>query len=189
MRRASLSHWQDGELWFISPWSGSLFRSTLHSRWAEDENFMPKVKDALAICNEPYSCLWSPDLDQRHSESQPKSPSGLNYLARFFVFLGNKRFLLSTLCAGYNLGLFDTTRQAFDAISALPGLGWSDETCLQRSLLAAMTSKSFVHSGVLLIGAELSTGEMHAWIIENGEQPDAEDRTWVNFRPLLALYK
>jgi len=189
MRRASLPQWQDGEWWFVSPWSGSLFRSTRDSRWAETRNFLPKVKDALAICEEPYSCRWSPELDQRHSNVDHKKCLMLNRLARFFALLGNKRFLASTLCAGYNFGLFETTRQAFNAISVVPGLGWADDTCLQRSLLAAMTSKSFVHSGVLFIGAEFSTGEMHAWIIENGEQPDAEDRTWINFRPLLALYK
>jgi hypothetical protein len=187
MRRASLPYWQDGECWFISPWSGSLFRSTLNSHRTEPENLLPKVRDALQICNEPYSCKWSPDIDQGHSEI--KQNNQLTWLAKIFCFLGNKRFLFATCLAGYNIGLFKTTRQAFDSISVLPGLSWADDRCLQRSLLAAMTSKSFVHSGVLFIGAELSTGEMHAWIIDNGEQPDSEDRSWINFRPLLALYK
>jgi hypothetical protein len=187
MRRVSLPHWQDGEWWFISPWSGALFRSTLPSFCAVSENILPKVKAALAICNEPFSCRWSPDLDQRHSKIEQNSQ--LNWLAQAFVFLGNKRFLFATICAGYSLGLFNTTRQAFAAISAVQGLSWADDSCLQRSLLAAMTSKSFGDLGVLFIGAELSTGEMHAWIIENGEQPDSEDRSWINYRPLLALYK
>jgi hypothetical protein len=29
---------------------------------------------------------------------------------------------------------------------------------------------------------------MHAWIIENGTQPDPQDREWILYRPLLALY-
>jgi hypothetical protein len=187
MRRASLPHRQDGEWWFISPWSGSLFRSALPPVWAESENLSPRVEAALAICNEPYSCRWSPDLDHPHITIRKNLH--LNWLAKFFIFLGNERFFLSTTCADYNLGLFDTTRQAFAAISALQGLSWSDDACLQRSLLAAMTSRSFVSLGVLFVGAELSTGEMHAWIIENGEQPDSEDRSWINYRPLLAIYK
>lgn len=59
--------------------------------------------------------------------------------------------------------------------------------CLQRSLLVAKVSQSFKERGVIFVGASLHTGDMHAWIIEDGEQPDAEDRDWVNYRPLLAL--
>ena len=59
--------------------------------------------------------------------------------------------------------------------------------CLQRSLLVAKVSRSFETRGVIFIGATLHTGDMHAWIIEDNEQPDADDRDWVNYRPLLAL--
>jgi len=40
---------------------------------------------------------------------------------------------------------------------------------------------------VLFIGAEIATYNMHAWIIEDNEQPDFEDRVWINYRPLLAI--
>jgi len=184
-----LPYWQDGEWWFVSPWSGSLYRSSLYPHWAEVVILPQKVKDALAICNEPFSCRWSPGLDQRLFETGKDNRLTLKRLARTLVVLGNKRFLLSTICAGFNFGILHTTRQAFAAVSSLQGLSSADDACLQRSLLAAMTSRSFVESGVLFIGAELSTAEMHAWIIENGEQPDAEDRTWINYRPLLAMYR
>lgn len=187
MRRVSLPHWQDGEWWFVSTWSGSLFRSTHAPGCSLSKNISPKVKDALDICDAPYSCRWSPDFDKQHWIIDQNNK--LDWLARFFVLLGNERFFVATALAGCNFGLFDTTSQAFSAISRMPGLSWADDNCLQRSLLAAMTSKSFASLGVLFVGAELSTGEMHAWIIENGEQPDSEDRSWINFRPLLALYK
>ena len=187
MRKASLPHFQNGEWWFVSAWSGSLFRSSRPPRIGRVKSIFPKVKEALAICDDPYSCRWVPDPDQCYCKSEKISL--LSWLDRYFTFLGNQRFFVSTACAGYNLGLFETTREAFTTMSYLPGLGGADDNCLRRSLLAAMTSKSFVRSGVLFIGAELSTGEMHAWIIENGEQPDPEDRSWINYRPLLALYK
>jgi hypothetical protein len=85
--------------------------------------------------------------------------------------------------------MFANTRLAFSAVSQLPGHKDSNnDRCLQRSLLVAKTSKSFSQSGVLFIGAEFSTGEMHAWVIENQAQPDPDDRTWINYRPLLALH-
>jgi hypothetical protein len=103
--------------------------------------------------------------------------------------LGNTRFLASVFYAGWNVGLFENTRLAFAAVANLPGHKDStNDRCLQRSLLAAKISKSFKNSGLLFIGAEFSTGEMHAWIIENGEQPDSDDRTWINYRPLLAIH-
>ena len=62
------------------------------------------------------------------------------------------------------------------------------QLCLQRAFLASKISKSFEANGVIFIGAFLPTGDMHAWIIENGIQPDSDDRGWINYRPLLALY-
>jgi hypothetical protein len=62
-----------------------------------------------------------------------------------------------------------------------------EHRCLQRCLSVAKTSSSFQKSGVIFIGALLPLREMHAWIIEDGQQPDNEDRDWINFTPLLAL--
>lgn len=50
------------------------------------------------------------------------------------------------------------------------------------------TSKTFKKDGILFIGASLPSGKMHAWIIENGIQPDRLDRNWIMYRPMLALY-
>lgn len=106
-----------------------------------------------------------------------------------FFKLGNQRFLRSILYASRSEGIFPNTNLAFSAVSQLPGHKNSlNDRCFQRSLLAAKSSMSFSQNGVLFIGAEFSTGEMHAWIIENGEQPDPDDRTWINYRPLLAIY-
>ena len=61
------------------------------------------------------------------------------------------------------------------------------EACLQRALTVAKCSKKFKTHGVVLIGAQLPLKSLHAWIVEDGVQPDPEDRQWVNFLPLLAL--
>lgn len=186
MRRVIFPYWRDGEWWFISPWSGSLFRSSERPCDYAYGRIISKVEEAINICDKPYSCHWNPDVDRHDSERL--QDFALSQLGRIFILLGNRRFRLATSLAGFNVGIYETTRDAFIAISGLHGLSGSDDRCLQRSLLAAMVSKSFIKSGVVLIGAELSTGEMHAWIIENGAQPDPEDRSWINYRPLLALY-
>lgn len=185
MRKVSLPYQKDGEWWYISPLSGSLFRSKERPCGSSQRRSMLKVREAIEFCDNPYYCRWLPN-DDSHEHKSPSSMV-LKCLGEYFKFLGNRNFFLSVSCAGFNIGLFESTREAFSAISALPGLGGADDSCLQRSLLAAMVSKSFVTKGVVLIGAELSTGEMHAWIIEDGEQPDSQDRSWINYRPLLAL--
>ena len=61
------------------------------------------------------------------------------------------------------------------------------ESCLQKALTVAKVSKKFKSHGVLFIGAQLPLKSMHAWIIEDGIQPDQSDRKWINYLPLLAL--
>lgn len=29
---------------------------------------------------------------------------------------------------------------------------------------------------------------MHAWIVEDGKQPDPFDDMWINFQPVAAIY-
>lgn len=166
-------------------WSGSLFRSPRRPFLAPSK-IAPKVRDALAICDAPYSCRWSPCRDELAVELDHHLL--LCAYSKNLIRMGNQRFLLSTIYAWRNVGIFENTRHAFSAISRLPEFRGVEDRCLQRSLLAAKTSKTFKQLGVLFIGAELSSGEMHAWIIESGEQPDSEDRTWINYRPLLALH-
>ncbi len=63
-----------------------------------------------------------------------------------------------------------------------------DDLCLPRALFAASTSELFPQNGVILIGAFLPSRSMHAWLIEDGQQPDPYDAIWINYEPLAALY-
>jgi hypothetical protein len=186
LRVVSLPYFQDDHWWYISRWSGSLFSSDYLPPFAQGSPSQ-KVRNALATCDNPLTCRWS----SRHES--PRSGSfdevRLARMNRRFFQLGNRRFLASILYAGWGAGIFSSSRLAFSAVAQLTGHKDSpNDRCLQRSLLVAKSSKSFRCSGVLFIGAEFSTGEMHAWIIEDGEQPDQEDRTWINYRPLLAIH-
>jgi hypothetical protein len=186
LRLVSLPFLQDDHWWFISRWSGSLIRSTQPPPLAGGQ-ITSKLQAALDCCEKPYSCKWSPKHES-YGISQSDSIL-LEDMNRRFFSLGNRRFLTSIIYSSLGNRIFENTKIAFSTIAKLPGhLDSSNDRCFQRSLLAAKTSLSFRHHGVLLIGAEFSSGEMHAWIMENGEQPDPDDRTWINFRPLLALH-
>jgi hypothetical protein len=145
-----------------------------------------RVTEALSLVVLPFSCSspWPAPkihIDQRQVEK-------LQRMHRRLLEIGNRRFLLSLAYASISRPLFATTREAMAAVGGLSDQQ-ADRTslCLQRSLLVAKVSRSFKTHGVIFIGASLHTGDMHAWIIENSEQPDAYDREWVNYRPLLAL--
>lgn len=178
--------YEDHGWWFISRITGNL----LHSIHPPPIYFkLPLiVSDALKYCDSPYECGWSP----RHIQTELSSEK-LKRLTRAdetLFSLGNAKFLLSILYSGFSMPIFNTTRHAFGAISELPNhQGNSLDKCFQRTLLAAKTSASFPRTGVIFIGADLSSNEMHAWIIEDGQQPDYQDRSWINYRPLLAITK
>jgi hypothetical protein len=185
-RVVSLPHFQGDHWWYISRWSGSLLRSDYRPPLAIGSPSQ-RVRNALAVCENPFKCRWS----SRHESPREGSfdEVRLTQMNRRFFQLGNRRFLASILYAGWSVNVFSNTRLAFSVVSQLPGHKDSpSDRCFQRSLLVAKSSESFRHSGVVFIGAEFSTGEMHAWIIEDGEQPDPDDRTWINYRPLLAIH-
>lgn len=187
LKAVRLPYEEDGSWWTICPISGSLIR---HAKKPVHEfDKIPKiVKEALLVCDDPYTCNWTHTKSTDHLEIN--NFAKLVKLHDRLLAIGNRRFLFSRLYASFNADLFENTYQAMSEISQIPEqLINREERCLQRSLLAAKTSKSFKNYGVLLIGAMTTNSDMHAWIIENGSQPDYEDRGWINYRPLLALVK
>jgi hypothetical protein len=49
-------------------------------------------------------------------------------------------------------------------------------------------SRKFADMGVVLIGVFLPSRSLHAWIIEDGMQPDSSDKQWINFQPVAAVF-
>lgn len=174
-----LPHGEGSTWWYISPLTGSLIKSSSPPPGGGERP--QKLNDALDCCEDPYSCDWDPEPSCVISdESLVRYEGALRWL-------GTRNFFLSFLYARWDVPLYKDTKSAFVAISRLHSFSnRRADQCFLRSLLAAKTSRSFAENGVLLIGAEISSGEMHAWIIENGAQPDHEDRSWINYRPLLA---
>lgn len=169
--------------WVICPFTGSLVKAKENVLTGEVSHLPEKIERSLFYCNEPFKLQpISKNSDELLTESQISS---LNKIHNRLLYLGNSRFLMSVLYAGYQKHIFDDSIQAMSALSLLPE-HITQSRCLQKTLFTAKTSRSFKDNGVLFIGAQLPTGDMHAWIIENDMQPDFVDRSWVNFRPLVA---
>jgi hypothetical protein len=186
-RFVGLPHYQDDHWWYISRLSGCLIKSSEPPPFQSRLLKSSKLQNALKYCDNPFDCNWSstPTLPKLLDSDYRKL---LSYNS-FLFSLGNRFFLLSLMYASKKSPIFENSKEAFSSIARMPGhLNEPSDRCFQRSLLVAKTSKSFFNSGVLFIGAEFNTGEMHAWIIEDGEQPDPDDRSWINYRPLLAFF-
>ncbi len=183
LRFYSLPFHDGNFLWEISALNGSLLRSEHPS--FKRKKLPLKLEKALESINYPYQIKW--DFSPSLSEISTINKNKIDKYNRFFFTLSNNRFFLSIFYSLINVKIFQTTREAFSYISTLPNHKYGSENCFQRSLLAAKISASFKKSGVIFIGAEISTYNMHAWIIEDNEQPDFEDRVWINYKPLLAI--
>jgi len=186
LRHFELPFNQDDCSWCICPFSGSLIKAS--SKPKNSKTVPDKVAQALRYCSNPYLC--KPHIrepSERHRFDQTLNT--LNRMHRLLERIGSGQFFVSRCYASIRHEIFMDTSHAMAAIGELPSeKEYSHRLCLQRTLLAAKTSKSFKTNGVLFVGSLLPTPDMHAWIIEDGCQPDANDRQWILFRPMLALY-
>lgn len=191
MRYKYLKHvrlpYSDGvHSWSVCPLTGSLLKGDAETM---DTNIVIpiKVSDALRYCDQPYLCKTNKKI--KINDGNLKLKDSLNKMHQRIITIGNKRFYLIRLYSFFKNILFTNTCEAIAGINNLPShIVQKHQLCLPRAFLAAKISKSFYDHGVIFIGAFLPTGDMHAWIIENGKQPDIDDVGWINYRPLLAFY-
>lgn len=175
------------EVWSISPVTGSLLRYEREKYRAVTKKLPDIISKALYLCDQPFECKWSPNPAKLEYFTKEKKEKLLAFDS-VLNWIGSERFFLSKLYGSWRSPLFNNTLDAFSAVAQLPSqIEKRAVSCLQRTLLVAKTSKSFPGNGVLLIGASLDCVDMHAWIIEDSTQPDHQDRTWINYRPLLAM--
>jgi hypothetical protein len=169
--------------WAIHPLTGSLLKFSASDVPKFRAGKLPeKVVSALNFCDHPYTLnptSRKDDLPQNDSNKIAKIYSRLSFLRK-------KSFFISIAYAAIGCRIYPDATIAMRAlINELPS--HDSEACLQRALTVAKCSKKFKTHGVVLIGAQLPLKSLHAWIVEDGVQPDPEDRQWVNFLPLLAL--
>jgi hypothetical protein len=145
-----------------------------------------KLYNALGYCNNPYELKLSESISfERKSVLHRKTLIiyleclikiiKLNFgIGRWFTFFGQPSF--------------ENAEQAILFFRKNKSGNIQDDLCLSRSLFAASTSKKFKEKGVIFIGVFLPSKSMHAWVIEDGIQPDLNDNIWINFQPVAAIW-
>jgi hypothetical protein len=171
--------------WWISRWTGSLLKSQFEPSFIISRDTPLKIQSALEIIKKPYKCCLP--LESFHEIPLHKQALTERYYKNL-ASIGSGWFFPSVFYASMIDPIYDSTIEAMTAISSIDDERINRfDRCLQRTLTAVKTSKSFKRDGVLFIGALLESLEMHAWIIEEGSQPDLQDRNWINYRPLIAI--
>lgn len=186
LKHIALPYYDKDIVWSICPYTGSLLKGSAEKK-PNQENIPLKVFQALEYCNQPYLCIVNNKIEI--SSSNVNLTSKLTKMHDRLLKIGNNRFYMTRLYSSLKNLMFENTNEAITYINSLPPqVEFKHQLCLQRAFLSSKISRGFIENGVIFIGAFLPTGDMHAWIIENGKQPDYDDRGWVNYRPLLAFY-
>ncbi len=186
LKHVDLPYFDGNNHWSICPYTGSLLKGNSEKN-ANHTKIPRKVSMAIQYCNEPYLCKVNNEI--KINQCNLVLFEKINKMHNRLLKISNSRFYTTRLYSSMKNLLFENTSEAITCINSLPPqVELKHQLCLQRAFLAAKISKSFTKEGVIFIGAFLPTGDMHAWIIENGVQPDFDDRGWVNYRPLLAFY-
>jgi hypothetical protein len=166
----------------LCPWTGSLLEEN-DSSSAPLKASPHKLVAALNLCDNPYQLpLQEIGLPYTGEKSLSKKLA-----AKWIVSMCKKNFLLARSFPRLSRHNFKSSREAIEYFHSATARNERGHLCLPRSLFAAKYSKSFKNSGVLLIGVFLPSRQMHAWIIENGQQADPYDNIWHIYRPVAAL--
>lgn len=91
-------------------------------------------------------------------------------------------YLLSYL----RLNIFSNSKEAINYFCKIHPTE-QNRLCLPRSIFAITTSKRFNKKGVMFIGVFLPSKHMHAWILEDDENPYKSDKIWTNFSPVAII--
>jgi hypothetical protein len=142
-----------------------------------------KVENALNLCRNPYLLKYS-------NRSTLGNTGGVlaRGVARRLVLLSRFNFWVACRYASLGCPVFASAADAIRHFHFYTAEDDQKVLCLPRSLFAARMSRKFADSGVILIGAFLPSRSLHAWVIEDGIQPDPTDRQWTNFKPVAALF-
>jgi hypothetical protein len=166
--------------------SGSLVQMPA-KRGRTNKALPEKLNECLSFCHQPYA-LKRQLVDSTSSSSVPFCQKNLSARAAWLVKLSRSNFFwLASFYASVGRPHFEESSSAIAFFRQQMFAYRQDTLCLSRSLFAASTSKRFADAGVLFIGVFLPSRCMHAWIIEDGRQPDCQDSMWVNFRPVAAF--
>jgi hypothetical protein len=149
----------------------------------QSADFSLKLKFALSLCQNPY--LLEKTTGSAFDDSNHANESRV---ARCFIRLSKMSFWAACRYASVGRPKWADAAEAIMAFRNQTADFDQNVLCLPRALFAARMSKKFAEKGVVLIGAFLPSRSLHAWILEDGLQPDPRDRQWINFQPVAAIH-
>lgn len=171
--------------YMFEPYTGLLLEKKSNDKLNFETIMCNKVSIALEINNDPYTV-------QKIKEHKNIAINNSHTINRLYVNLLIKickvSFLLARILAKFRLPIYDNSTDAIIAFRKIAPLSIQNDLCLPRALYAAITSKKFKEKGVVFIGVFLPSKSMHAWVIEDGIQPDPYDAMWINFQPVAAIW-
>jgi hypothetical protein len=145
-----------------------------------------KITDAIGYCNNPYTLT---NIDFREINNiQNIKKNTLRFYSNLLININKLNFGLGRFCSSFGQPVFNNASTSISFFRNYKPGAIQNDLCLPRSLFAASTSKIFKEKGVIFIGVSLPSNLMHAWIIEDGKQPDPSDTMWINFQPVAAIY-
>jgi hypothetical protein len=168
----------------VCPWTGDLLVAERELKNQTTTNFPEKVKIALALCDNPYRLKKHADKFDASLNQLNRAKFARNILTIFCRF----NFLLARKYSDLKSIYFFDSASAINFFYSITSSSQINKLCLPRALFAAKTSAAFDTDGVIFIGAFLPSRSMHAWVIEKGAQPDAQDEIWHQYRPIAAIY-
>lgn len=185
MRTFTLPIYVNNRYYFFEPITGALLYKNNSTDLIKNKNIKtPKLESILQLCDQPFLLQQSPV-----QKIKIKSNYLLVFYAKFLVRLCKISFILGRAVSNFGWPVFNSAGEAISFFRTLYPNEIQNNLCYPRSLFAASLSKKFKKNGVIFIGAFLPSKSMHAWIIEDGTQPDIRDSMWINFKPIAALYK
>lgn len=145
-----------------------------------------KIIKALGYCNNPYTLTKVESNNIKNALLIKKN--ALKFYSNLLISGNKLNFGLGKFFSNLGRPVFENATDSIVFFRNNKTGVIQNDLCLPRSLFAASTSQLFKEKGVIFIGVSLPSNLMHAWIIEDGKQPDPFDTMWINFQPVAAIY-
>jgi hypothetical protein len=175
---------EKNKIYFFNYLTGAIYVNEYNNDYLFNNSQIPtKVELALNFNNNPYSLSNINEINDKILTSSVLNIYGLN-LSKISVL----SFYLAKIYSNLRRKEFENSIQAINYFRSIERLKNQNNLCLPRTLFAASKSKLFKEKGVIFIGIFLPSTNLHAWIIEDGCQPDVEDKIWTNYKPIAAIY-
>lgn len=146
------------------------------------DNLSVKAMEAIQLCDNPY-LMKNNELLSNSATPQ----KNLNALGKLFVYVAQINFFLLRKIPLFVKPRFNDASEAIYYFRKNIYPDKQKNLCLARAFFAASMSKNFKKSGVIIIGLFLPSRSLHAWVIENGTNPDYFDTEWINFKPIAII--